>query len=165
MNTTEILSVLNSDQAVKQILLGVFPLDFLPVINTYPAALVINLDPSHMPGLHWVALSFNKSGTCNYFDSYGLKPSDSIKQFKLKNAKKYVYNNKQVQRFFSSTCGHMCIYFLIWQCRGIPFANIVNSMSSDEFITGFVNALFKLNSPVYNYNFIVNQTSINMEKM
>lgn len=164
MNTTSVLGILNSDQAVKQILLGVFPSDFLPNINSYPAALVINLDPSYKPGSHWVALYFSKSGTCDYFDSYGLPPPKDLVQYLHSNAKRFTYNNKQVQRFFTSTCGQMCIYFLIWRSRGIPFSEIVKSITNDEFITGFINALFNIRTQVYSHDFIVNQMAINMHE-
>lgn len=156
MNTSEILAILKSDQAVEQIFLGVFPLDLLPKITNLPAALVVNLDPSDKPGSHWVCLYFANNGVCEYFDSYGRKPYE-LKAYIIANSTNYVFNNVQVQRILTSTCGQMCIYVLIWRVRGICFKDIIKSMENDEFITGFVNSLFRINTCVYNYEYIVNQ--------
>jgi hypothetical protein len=112
MNTTEILNIVKSDKAVAQVFLGVFPLDLLPKVYKLPAALIVNLDASTMPGSHWVSLYFDKKGDCEYFDSYGRKPVE-LEQYITRNCKKYVYNNIQVQRNITSTCGQMCIYVLL----------------------------------------------------
>lgn len=161
MNTSEILAILKSDQAVKQIFLGVFPIDLLPKIAKLPAALVVNLDPSNKPGSHWVSLYFDRDGTCEYFDSYGRKPKE-LQSYIIANSSTYVFNNLQVQRMLTSTCGQMCIYVLIWRARGVYFEDIINSMNSDEFITGFVNSLFRVRTEVYNYEYIVNQIAKNL---
>lgn len=158
MNTLEILSILKNDQAVEQILLGVFPSNLLPKLTKLPAAIVVNLDPSNEPGSHWVSLYFDDFGNCEYFDSYGREPQE-LRYFINENSRNYVFNNIKVQGELTSTCGQMCIYVLIWRTRGIPFKDIVNSMSNDDFVTGFVNALFKINTKVYDYDYIVNQIS------
>jgi hypothetical protein len=127
MNTLEILKLLKNDQAVGQIFLGVYPADMLPKITQFPAALIANLDPSTEPGTHWVSLYFNKTGICEYFDSFGRKPG-FLERYILKNCKKYVYNNKQVQEIFTTVCGQLCIYVLLWRVRGVSFKEIVNSL-------------------------------------
>lgn len=158
MNTIEILNILKSDQTVAQVFLGVFPINLLPKINKLPAALVINLDVSTMPGSHWVSLYFDNLGNCEYFDSYGREP-DELKSFISKNCKQYIYNNIQVQRSMTSTCGQMCIYVLLWRARSIRFKDIIKSIDSDEFVVGFINSLYRVDTCVYNNEFIVNQIS------
>jgi len=39
-------------------------------------------------------------------------------------------------------CGQMCLYYLTWRCRDIAFKKIVMTMLSDDFITGFIDALY-----------------------
>lgn len=143
MNTLQLLNLLENDQALGQMFLGVFPADQLPRISSLPSALIVNLDPSNKPGSHWVALYFNKSGNCEYFDSYGRHP-DVLRSFIVKNSRSFVYNNIQVQNYWTTTCGKMCLYFLIWRVRGISFKNIIRSMCSDDFISNFINELFDI---------------------
>lgn len=147
MDTHEILQILRNDQAVKQVLLGVFPIDQVPPIFYKPAALIVNLDPSHEPGSHWVCMYFDKRGNCDYFDSYGMKPNSMLETYILENASKFKCSSKVVQKPLTSTCGQLCIYYLIWRARGVPMNMILDSLEkrySDEFITGFVNNLFKV---------------------
>lgn len=156
MNTIELLNILKSDPVLDYILLGVYPSDLLPKIKKFPAALVVNLDPSTLPGSHWVSLYFDNAGNCEYFDSYGRKPSE-LKSYIENNCETYVYNNKQLQNAHTTVCGQMCIYFLVWRARGFSFKEIINSMINDEFVTGFVNGLFNVHTQVYANEYIVNQ--------
>jgi len=141
MNTVQILNKVNSDLVLKQVFLGVFPIDLIPKIQKYPSALIVNLDASNLPGSHWVALYFNKNNECEYFDSYGRKPELFILKYISKNSKKFVYNNKCVQDLWTISCGQMCLYYLTWRCTGISFKQIIKSMMSDNFIKGFVDYL------------------------
>jgi hypothetical protein len=141
MNTIEIIEKIKQDGALKQIFLGVFPADKAPPINVFPAALVLNLDKSSMPGSHWVAIYFTKSGKCEFFDSYGRKPCGLILRYLSDNCSKYTYNNICVQSLWTTYCGHLCLYFLIWRCRGISFKTIIRYLLDDSFAAGFINSL------------------------
>ena len=162
MNTLEIQSVLKSDSMVAPILYGVFPIDHLPNIVSKPAALVINLDSSKKPGSHWVCIYFNRKGGCDYFDSYGKSPNKKLEKYMLKYATKINTNKKPVQLPFTSTCGQLCIFFLVWRARHVPQAMVMSGLDNsyaDEFVTGFVNKLFRINTVTFDENFIVNQIS------
>ena len=85
---------------------------------TFPSAYVINSDPSSKFGEHWAAVCFDKHGRGEYFYSYGLSPT-------LADLKSYmdsyflsgwIYNNKTLQAYFSSFCGHYYIYFILFCC-------------------------------------------------
>jgi hypothetical protein len=141
MNTVEILRRVSDDNVLRPIFLGAFPCDLTPKIHSLPSALILNLDKSQKPGSHWVALYFTTKGTCEYFDSYGRKPNKNIEKYIKNNSKKYIYNNTCVQDLWTTSCGQMCLYFLLWRCKGIPFTHIIKSMLSDDFIKGFVDAL------------------------
>lgn len=160
MNTRQVSNVLKNDDVVSSTFLGVFPIDRLPLVNYKPASLVVNLDPSNKPGSHWVCMYFDKRGRCDYFDSYGLEPNDTLREYIFQNAVRLRHNTNCVQRILTSTCGQMCIYFLIWRCRGLSMKMIMKSLeehNGDEFVTGFINNLFKINTVVQDENFITNQ--------
>ena len=162
MNTLKLLSLLKSDQAVGPILLGVFPIDCLPAVNFKPAALVCNTDISKKSGSHWVCMYFSSKGTCNYFDSYGRNPSKKLRDYMLKYASNINISNKSVQLPFTSTCGQLCAYFLIWRVRIVLMKTILSSLEqsyTDEFVTGFINGLFKIKTVIIDEAFIVNQVS------
>lgn len=148
MNTIEILKVLSNDKIIGEIFLGVFPIDKVPKIKKYPSAMIVNLDDSSQPGSHWVALYFVSKRQCNYFDSYG-RPPFELEEYILQNSRSYTYNNVQVQRCSTITCGQMCLYFIVWRVRKINYKNIVRSMQNDEFVSGFIDGLYKIKTRIH----------------
>jgi hypothetical protein len=160
MNSTEILTVLRSDQVLSQMIVGVFPIDKIPPPASVPSGFVINLDKHTLPGSHWVALYIDTNSKCEFFDSYGLEPNKQIRNYIEKHFSVLKYNRKCVQKFFTASCGQLCIYFLVWRVRGVPMKTIAQSLEleySDEFVVGFVNNLFRINTVVYDKEFIVDQ--------
>lgn len=141
MNTIELSNKAQNDAMLRQIFLGVFASDKIPSIISFPAALIVNLDESDSPGSHWIALLFTKGKKCEYFDSYGRKPNNCILKYIAKHVKSYIYNNVCVQNLWTISCGQMCLYYLVWRCRGIPYSEIIKSMVCDDFIAGFIDSL------------------------
>ena len=41
--------------AYAPIMKGEFPSDKLPIVDTYPSAMIANTDPHDEPGMHWIA--------------------------------------------------------------------------------------------------------------
>ena len=75
---------------------------------------------------------FNKHGKGEYFDSYGLAPSvNGFTALMERNSKEWVYNNKTLQSLFSATCGHYCVHFVLYRCRGYSMRDIVSRFSSN----------------------------------
>ncbi len=72
MDNMQIFSILKD--TIGKGSLGVFPSDRIPTDIIEPCAIVVNLDPSTKPGIHWVAI-FVINNTVEYFDSYVLPPN------------------------------------------------------------------------------------------
>jgi hypothetical protein len=73
---------------------GVFPYDMIPKNISKPCSIIINTDPSYLPGKHWVAISIDSKGNCNYFDSFGEPPNKyKIIHFLQKNCLKKVFSS------------------------------------------------------------------------
>lgn len=114
MDTTEI------DKKLANVpgFIGAFAYDQLPPNSTNDFSLVLNTDPSHLPGEHWLAIVKNQ--TLIYFiDSYGRHYTDSsfetpfIKTVeKLIGQNKVVYNKMWLQQLTSNVCGDYCVYFI-----------------------------------------------------
>jgi Adenovirus endoprotease len=165
MNTYQLSSVLHTDQAVGPSFLGVFPIDKLPPvpINNHPYSLIVNFDKSSQPGSHWVALYVISETSCEYFDSYGREPPQLILKFINNQRKKLLRRNtKCLQSTITSTCGQMCIFYLVWRLRNVPMCDIVDSLdmtNGDELVTKFVNGLFKIKTKIIDEKFLANQFS------
>ncbi|KAM9963274.1 hypothetical protein ACTFIW_006500 [Dictyostelium discoideum] len=92
---------------------------------------IMNLDPHDKPGSHWVAVYIDArdSKSLEYYDSFGLEPTDeftkSIKQLIKKIDPdfylKFKINKIVEQDVNSSNCGYFCIKFLLNRFSGIPF--------------------------------------------
>jgi hypothetical protein len=159
MQTIEIVRLMLSDSVIRPIFKGVFPIDKIPDIISYPSAMIINMDAHDEPGSHWVALYFDKNKRCDFFNSYGVEPKDPLKSYIENNSISYSCNEKPVQKVFTTTCGQFCIFFLFWRTRGVRMKTITSCLqkrTADEIITGFVNKLYKVNTKVYDDTFLNN---------
>jgi hypothetical protein len=134
MYSSQIARALSSDPYVSLSFLGVFPSDKLPEsIDSFPASLVANTDPSNERGEHWVAYYFDRNGSADYFDSYGLPPCNvNLFAFLVNNGVLYECNDVQLQAFDSSVCGQYCIAFLANRARGHSMQEVVKSYQGDE---------------------------------
>ena len=71
LTTGDIYKAIKKDIYGKRIYNGVFPRDKLPFIHSYPASLIVNTHTSEYPAEHWLAIYFDKSKHCEFFDSFG----------------------------------------------------------------------------------------------
>ena len=128
------MNSLQLEQALRHIpaqSLGVFPANKIPIVLTRPCALVANVDKSHKPGSHWVAINIDKNGHDVFFDSYGLPTSVPHHINRLRrNCVVYEWNIQKLQCLDSDVCGHYCIDFLFYMC---------NDYSLNMFCTLFTN--------------------------
>src|SRR5439155_25922967 len=113
---------------------GVFPSDMLPkTLEFYPSGIVVNTDPAHKPGSHWVAFHFDSSGHLDFFDSYGNPVtyySPDLMRFADDNCISWSYNPHQLQGHDTNVCGHYCIAFLTMMARGYSPVEIVQHYRS-----------------------------------
>ena len=142
--------------------LGVFPSDKLPkTVPQPPWGLVVNTDPSNLPGTHWVAIYCSPDSVA-YFDSYGQKPMvKSIKKW-LVDYKTYWTNPKRIQGPASSVCGQYCVYFLVQRWQGMTNEKILKKFSgdlveNDLMITAWLNESFDVDCVTYDVEFLVKQ--------
>jgi len=77
-------------------------------------------------GSHWVSI-FNDENhdDVQYFDSFGLKPSDVVLDYMKTANKGIVYNSSQIQHIDSILCGYYCIYFIIERNRGRSMRDVL----------------------------------------
>ena len=167
MDTQKIRYVGMSDPKLNTIFLGVFPSNRLPpVIETYPAALIANVDRHDQEGSHWVAIYFTKTKEGEFFDSFGRHPSMCslhFKPFLNKFSKAWTYNQRSLQSFWSAVCGQYCLYYLLHRVRGNSMASIVSTFNqsrtqNDKKVHASIQRLYpNKNAPIHDPNFIPKQ--------
>lgn len=117
MLETAIEEILLKDEETKKIFMGVFARDELPLQPNYPGCLVFNTDPRNKKGQHWLCLFYDKNGSCDFFDSYGMPPENfNMLSYLNATSNSWNYNNKRIQGD-STYCGQYCILFLLFRVR------------------------------------------------
>ena len=136
MDTVQLTLVLRKDRFTRRVFQGVFPSDKLPTsVSSYPALFIANVDTSDKPGSHWVAFYFTKDREGEFFDSYGLPPTNYSKtftRFLKNNSNSWIFNTVTLQSINSKVCGHYCLYFALCRSRQVNMSTIVNRFSSNK---------------------------------
>jgi uncharacterized protein YutD len=131
MNNLQLNAILKKDKKSKNIYLGAFPCDKLPNKFKYPACLIINNQKSTENGEHWLAVYFDSKKNCYFLDSFGMHPKFyGLNNYLKDKSVKIIYNNTQLQSFFSEYCGYYCIIFLLLKARKYSF-NFILSQFKD----------------------------------
>jgi hypothetical protein len=151
METQQIFAALKSEPSTTNNFSGVYPIDKIPLkqhldLNENGETfIVVNLDPAHKKGSHWVAIYVNVSRRVNeYFDSYGREPPVLLHKF----LGSYLQSSIQVQSALSTTCGQWCMIYIWHRCNGFTLGGFIKSFSktsleaNDEKINSLVNANF-----------------------
>jgi len=114
LNTQQIRAALKHEPNF----LNVYALDQLLHLalpqDTTEIKLVANLQPSNLPGNHWIAIYRRPSdGRGYYFDSFGRSPPIAIQRWLTIHCNNWTFNNLCIQsRNNTVLCGYLCIKFL-----------------------------------------------------
>lgn len=145
LSSIQINRALKSASSTKLYYRGCFASNSIPIVSVFPACLVINTDPSHKPGQHWVCVYLISPSHCEYFDSYGIAPYVSDIKLWLRQFNNVTVSYKQVQSELSSVCGQHCIFFLTQRCLNKSMREITslfeNTILFDRFVARFVSKL------------------------
>ena len=112
---------------------NVYAADELPLKVNLPAALIVNTDCSYNEGRHWLAVHINSHEQAEYFDSFGIPPSNpNFILFMQRNSKMWSYNNVTLQSNFSNVCGKYCLMYLYFKTQNYSLLDFVNNFSADR---------------------------------
>ena len=133
MNTKQLRCVLNCDERLRRIIIGIFPSDLTPR-NVDTGACIINTDTHDKAGSHWLAV-YKDSNTCECFDSYGQHPgvysNDIVAYF---NNKPFWYNKTVLQGENSYVCGQYSLLFLLLRVRNFSASEIIELFNPKDHI-------------------------------
>nr|DAC81300.1 TPA_asm: adenain [Ladona dragonfly adintovirus] len=116
MNSIQIRNLLVDDHRIKDHFRGVFASDQLPNSPKF-GIYIINLDPSNLPGSHWVAAHILNKDKVEYFDSYGLPPL-KLSIIRFLNSFTVIRNSFRLQNYKSDLCGEYCCLYTLYKCTG-----------------------------------------------
>ena len=120
---------------------GVFPCDKLP--NISKGYLIMNTQPSSMPGEHWVAMTINTTG--EYFDSYGFYPlNKEAEEFMNERTSTWTYNRVTLQGLNNFTCGEYCVMYIYIKALGYSMFDYINLFTTNSEVNDkIVKKLYK----------------------
>ena len=113
MNTLELEGFLRR-MLPPRVYTGVFAENELPYKElTYPAAIIVNTQPSSQRGDHWVSVYLAKNEPAQFFDTRGQPPEPPVRRFiRIVSPRGLVYNERQVQSRYTDLCGAFCLDYL-----------------------------------------------------
>lgn len=120
--TDELKKIAHTNKYLKNIFLGAFPADELTTLPIKrPVCWIWNTDEKTHDGQHWIGIWLTDT-TMFFFDSFGLTPSDYLRDYWYDLAKKIHVNFNIVQktRYQSKetyTCGMWCLLYLIKKAK------------------------------------------------
>ena len=107
---TDNIQLTNLAKKMKINFVGVFSKDKLPS-RPQVGGYIINLqDHDAGGGTHWVAMNISFDKQVTYFDSFGLRPPEEVKDFV--NQYPVMSNIRHIQDMHSDLCGFYCLLFL-----------------------------------------------------
>lgn len=129
MRTEELEAYMLNDVYIRRYYGGVVALDQLPNSIDKPTIFIVNTDPAHKPGRHWLGVFFT---TINeHFDSSGFYPNSTIERELVVHGPRFRYNTNRVQAFYSDTCGLYCLFYCYFRCRGYTFSQILDMFTDN----------------------------------
>ena len=135
LNSLQIHEIIRKDLYAKWDFKSVLPRDRLPSRVVYPSSYVVNTHESSKKGEHWLALYFDKTGYCTFFDPFGLSPSFyGFDNYLKKTSRGFTFNTQQIQSVTSSVCGYYCIYFVLLMSRNFTLKEILMFFDKKDFI-------------------------------
>ena len=148
METHQINKILASNPRTQRFYRGCFASDQLPDPSTlkYPSSMVVNLDPQHLKGSHWIAIfATGMQRDVIYFDSLALPINPTIEGTFLSKFPRILKCPKPFQNPLSDICGHYCITMIFFLSNGLLFPEFIqfleNSNNPDLLVSKFVKEM------------------------
>jgi len=150
METQEIFHILHR-KLPEQVFKGVVSADDFPKPPSGDGVFcfVSNTDCICSEGTHWIAFYRDQYGVGHYFDSFGMRPANDLKDIWIKYFQKISplgvqYYNRRIQELTSDNC--FCIYYLIKRYKYDPIVvsdNALMDKVNDEVVVRYVNRIKK----------------------
>lgn len=160
MDTVQLTFSLQKDKYTQAAFQGVYPSNKLTNrIISYPALIIANVDTSEKPGSHWVAFYFTQDREAEFFDSYGLPPSNYTRTFTAflnSNASSWTFNSVTLQSENSQV-------YSFFRCQNVSMSTIIHRFSKNKYrndflVKRFIEKMFPLILRKYHGNHVNKQS-------
>ena len=136
MDGGEIEDYMTKDVLIRPYFKGVYSRDEIEHLDFDPPYIIIvNTQPSYLDGKHWICMCIDQQQS-EHFDSLGNPPLPTMKQFLTKMGS-YEYNTERVQHPSTNSCGHFCLYYSYYKCRGYSMKDILNKFNTDLMVNSY----------------------------
>ena len=139
LSDRELEDLVRHDPQLSESFAGVYAADTLPKTppRSSPQAYIVNTDPHHRPGRHWIAL-WTDGDVCQIMDSYGLPLASHgtphLQTWLRRHWPITEANTQSLQALNSATCGHYALRFLIERCRGRTFRHFLELFRPHDYV-------------------------------
>ena len=141
MNGLQIMRKLSEFPGTRDVFKGVYSCDLMPR-GEPPFLFICNTSTHEEAGEHWVAFYVYRNGhdeTVEIFDSFGrsyLEFEEPTRGFFVNYVgnRICVYQTRQLEGFLSTSCGQFCCYYVALRAAGLPYKEIVKSLSDDLYL-------------------------------
>lgn len=117
---------------IEPLFVSVTSIDKIPKSLPVRHFVIVNLSPSGTPGTHWILIVRSHKKCVEVFNSLGYENLDSLRPFlKFRFSAEIEYNNTQVQKSTTATCGLFCIYFIVY--RALNYDQTLSEIMSEIF--------------------------------
>lgn len=104
----------NADESTKNVYLGIFSVDTLPLkVCNYPLLLIVNSDTSNLPGKHWRAVYIAENLHGEIFDPLGVPISLQLECWMNSFTVKWIRTYNFIQHPLSPSCGAFVLHFVL----------------------------------------------------
>ena len=130
-DTFQLQKALDADEETNRFQPKVIAADQLPDKLPQRFLFILNTDPTHKGGKHWV-LAFRRSASKRpvFFDSYGMLPSKYYKGWRKLDS--FQRSTDDFQQPETTVCGDHCLYVGKRLAAGHSLAKILKSYSKDD---------------------------------
>ena len=139
LSTEQLERLAKQHPSLSTYYVGVYAADTLPKTPWYrcPQAYIVNTDPKHRSGRHWIAL-WTDGDIIQLMDSYGLPlaahQTPHLQTWLRKHFKVVESNTKSLQALDSATCGHYALKFLIERSEGRTFNQFLSQFTGRDYV-------------------------------
>lgn len=109
---------------------GVFAADSIPKISRTPATMIVNTDPGHESGEHWIVLHLTGHDHLDYFDPLGFPPFVPEIVLFLSRFHSVRFNNRSMQDVASTHCGDYCVCYVKCAASGLDLLTFISRFQS-----------------------------------
>ena len=145
MDTWQLTEILTFDAYVRETLHQVCAKNNLTRPQHDPASYVVNLDDSHLPGSHWIAMFIDqRSGTSEYFDPATVCPPIPECLPILNLCPRVLWNHHRLQDE-TLVCGQYCVMYLLLRNRGMCFSAVMDFLrgrNNDRHVYNIIRPYF-----------------------